>query len=459
MTYLQAHQHLIRSQLSINTSLAFCITITTVGLVSDREMVSSRLMGLLGWGALLSFICILQLASANEAALPECNFPAVYAFGDSLTDNGNAIAAFPDQFANAELDPNGVEFPMHAADRYSDGKLVVDFLAFGVRQKPIYPVLRGTAGDFTFGTNFAASGAPARSVKVWRKDAGFSTPFSLDVQQQWFERYKVRVWFYESPIFNPNGRIWQSLPKLATVNESLFLVWSGYQDYFSGLYDKTLTPKQTLKIVPDVVEAIANHLTKMVTPVSYTPPASKTLIMPTASTILVVNLPPLGCVPAMLTLYGGPHAKYDSHGCLSDLNKITREHNELLAKKVDELRAKHPDVKLLYGDAHSVYTDILKDPKKYNVTSPLKACCGVGGAYNFNKEVTCGHTGMFENKVVNLTVAPPCPNPAAHISWDGIHTSNTFNKAAVTAFLTGEHITPKGGLGCSPDFSHWDLRN
>lgn len=48
----------------------------------------------------------------------------------------------------------------------------------------------------------------------------------------------------------------QSLPKLATFNESLFVVYAGYQDYFFSLYDKTLTVSQTKKIVPDVIKAI-----------------------------------------------------------------------------------------------------------------------------------------------------------------------------------------------------------
>jgi hypothetical protein len=73
-------------------------------------------------------------------------------------------------------------------------------------------VLRGTAGDFTFGTNFAAYGAPARTVKVWYKDDDFSVPFSLDVQHQWSERYKIRVWFYESPVFNPPSSECSSSP-------------------------------------------------------------------------------------------------------------------------------------------------------------------------------------------------------------------------------------------------------
>lgn len=64
----------------------------------------------------------------SSAQLPNCSYPAVFAFGDSLSDTGNSIAAFPEKFANAEQDPNGVLFPMHAADRFTDGKLLLDFL-------------------------------------------------------------------------------------------------------------------------------------------------------------------------------------------------------------------------------------------------------------------------------------------------------------------------------------------
>jgi alpha-L-fucosidase len=403
-------------------------------------------------GALLLLHC---LASTAAQALPNCSFPAVYAFGDSLTDVGNAIAAFPEKFAHSELDPYGVEFPMHPADRFTDGKLFIDFLAFGVRRRPIYPVLRGTGSDFTYGTNFAASGSSARNVTYWSKDSGFYTPFSLDVQMKWRSRYQERLWFYENA--NP-GIVVQKLPFLNQTSESLYLVYAGYQDYFFSLYDSILTPRQTLTIVPDVVQSISNLIEKLFTVQSFNPPPTNMRVdLPIANEILVANLPPLGCMPAMLTQFQSATASYDSHGCLTELNRITSAHNELLGTTVVALRAKYPDAKIYYGDIHGVYTDILKDPLSYNVTSPLKACCGVGGAYNFNKAVQCSYTGLVGNEFVNLTAAP-CANRAAHLSWDGIHTSNTFNKAAVTAFLTGQHITPEGGLNCSPDFTFWDSR-
>lgn len=79
------------------------------------------------WGCFLLLVTTFCEMS-NVTALPNCSFPAVYSFGDSLTDNGNAIAALPDQFALSESNPYGLLFPHHAADRYCDGRLLVDYI-------------------------------------------------------------------------------------------------------------------------------------------------------------------------------------------------------------------------------------------------------------------------------------------------------------------------------------------
>ena len=52
----------------------------------------------------------------------------------------------------------------------------------------------------------------------------------------------------------------QSLPTYESFNQSLFMVWAGYQDYFFDLYDGKLTPRQSLDTVPDVVTAITTAL-------------------------------------------------------------------------------------------------------------------------------------------------------------------------------------------------------
>lgn len=100
--------------------------------------------------------------------------------------------------------------------------------------------------------------------------------------------------------------------------------------------------------------------------------------LPIANDILVANLPPLGCMPAMLTQFQSATASYDSHGCLTELNRITSAHNELLGTTVVALRAKYPDAKIYYGDIHGVYTDILKDPLSYS--KRLSSPCSVSSS-------------------------------------------------------------------------------
>ena len=77
-------------------------------------------------------------------------------------------------------------------------------------------------------------------------------------------------------------------------------------------------------------------------------------------------MPPLGCIPAMLTMFPGTADKYDGHGCLKALNEITAKHNLLLGESIASMRPLYPDAKLFYGDLHGVYTDILKSPAKYS---------------------------------------------------------------------------------------------
>lgn len=86
--------------------------------------------------ALVAALCVFAVMQVTvaQSGLPLCAYPGIFAFGDSLSDTGNSIAAFPEQFANAELDPNGQQFPMHAADRFTDGKLLLDFLGKFIAQ-------------------------------------------------------------------------------------------------------------------------------------------------------------------------------------------------------------------------------------------------------------------------------------------------------------------------------------
>ena len=91
-------------------------------------MDSMKRSGVLSWAVLAVLVSCLHMIPVAES-LQNCSiYSAIYTFGDSLSDVGNSIAAFPDRYAHAEVLPNGYIFPEHAADRLCDGKLLTDFM-------------------------------------------------------------------------------------------------------------------------------------------------------------------------------------------------------------------------------------------------------------------------------------------------------------------------------------------
>jgi hypothetical protein len=81
---------------------------------------------------------------------------------------------------------------------------------------------------------------------------------------------------------------------------------------------------------------------------------------------MIVNLPPLGCLPALLTLYPEKDSKrYDAYGCLDALNNISKTHNALLESRVDDLRTNYTNATFYLADYYNVYRDVLKSPAQY----------------------------------------------------------------------------------------------
>ncbi|OMO92509.1 Lipase, GDSL [Corchorus olitorius] len=95
-----------------------------------------------------------------------------------------------------------------------------------------------------------------------------------------------------------------------------------------------------------------------------------------------------------------------------DLNNLSIYHNTHLKKALETLRKEHPNVIIVYGDIYEAYNWILSDAKilGFDAESIQRACCGIGGDYNFNITKMCGVSGV-----------PVCSNPDKSLSWDGAH--------------------------------------
>ncbi|KAJ0537365.1 putative alpha-L-fucosidase [Helianthus annuus] len=83
---------------------------------------------------LLVYVTLLLLP-VSILSLPECNFPAVFNFGDSNSDTGALVAMFGQAAARP---PNGETFFGSPAGRVCDGRLLIDFI--GTYSEYIYVV-------------------------------------------------------------------------------------------------------------------------------------------------------------------------------------------------------------------------------------------------------------------------------------------------------------------------------
>ncbi|XVF53242.1 hypothetical protein PTKIN_Ptkin05aG0084000 [Pterospermum kingtungense] len=103
---------------------------------------------------------------------------------------------------------------------------------------------------------------------------------------------------------------------------------------------------------------------------------------------------------------------YDRFHRLKDLNTLSIHHNNLLKQAIKELRQEFPNIIIVYGDYYNAYMELLRKVKLlgFDTKSTQKACCGIGGDYNFNLTKLCGAPGV-----------PVCPNPDQYLSWGGIH--------------------------------------
>ncbi|WVZ58793.1 hypothetical protein U9M48_009023 [Paspalum notatum var. saurae] len=322
-------------------------------------------------------------------------YSRVFAFGNSLTDTGNA-AVFPVTAGGPfTMPPYGETFFGHPSGRASNGRLIVDFLVEGLKVPQPTPYLTGrTAADFLNGTNFAVGGATALDPAFLASKGIMSfVPISLSNETSWFENV-VRL--LKSSDYDQHRK---------TMASSVFYVGEiGVNDYFFALSNNSVNVAASL--VPHIVGAIRSSLTIM--------------IAAGARTVAVSGMLPIGCEPQQLALFPGGPGDYDpATGCIARFNELAELHNLALKRMLGELRLAYPGRSLLYADIYRPVVSAVASPASYGFgDTPLAACCGGGGGpYNFNFSTFCGTPG-----------STACADPSKFVSWDGIHFTEAANR-------------------------------
>lgn len=79
----------------------------------------------------LFWLCILLLLHFSVRACSQPQVPGFFIFGDSLVDNGNNNGMLT--LARANYRPYGIDFPLGATGRFTNGRTYVDAIGKSTR--------------------------------------------------------------------------------------------------------------------------------------------------------------------------------------------------------------------------------------------------------------------------------------------------------------------------------------
>ncbi|XVF36906.1 hypothetical protein REPUB_Repub19eG0099100 [Reevesia pubescens] len=337
--------------------------------------------------ALLFFMLVLlshaSILNPIVYALNNCDFPAIFNLGDSNSDTGGyASAFFP------PTSPYGDTYFHMPARRFSDGRLIIDFIASTIR-------------------------LPDMIIP----NGGFS-PFYLDLQYSQFVQFKNR-----SQIIREQGGLLASLmPKEEYFPKALYTFDIGQNDLGEGFF-ANLTIAEVNASVPDMVNKFSANI--------------RNIYSLGARSFWVHNTGPIGCLPYVFTAFAS--AEKDSAGCLKPHNEVAQYFNLKLKEAVTQLRNEFPSAAFTYVDIYSVKYSLFVEPQKHGFELPLVTCCGYGGQYNYNSEAPCG--GTITVNGTNIFVGS-CEHPSVRVVWDGIHYTEAANKFVFDQISTGSFSDP-----------------
>ncbi|KAL3512614.1 hypothetical protein ACH5RR_025331 [Cinchona calisaya] len=344
--------------------------------------------------------------STKTTIPPNPPFKHIYAFGDSYTDTGNTNSSTgPNAFLYVSNSPYGQTFFHHPTNRYSDGRLVIDFLAQQLFLPFLPPYLSKTADEY--GVNFAVAGSTAiiRSFFVKNNLTLNITPQSLQTQLIWFNKILESKGCKES----------STTPKECKAVFDDSLIWVG--EIGANDYAYTLGSSVTSTTIQKLAIGSATRFLEAI-------------LSKGAKYIVVQGLPATGCLTLAMAL--AAENDRDTLGCVASSNKQSHDHNTILQAKLNDFKKQFPNAMIVYADFWNSYVSVVKNPKKYGIKDLFNACCGASsGSYNLDLLKTCGSP-----------MATSCPNPSQYINWDGVHLTEAMYKAVADLMLKGNFSQP-----------------
>ncbi|XP_059646774.1 GDSL esterase/lipase At5g03820-like [Cornus florida] len=316
--------------------------------------------------------------------------PALCIFGDSVVDAGNNNNL--NTLVKANFPPYGRDFVTHKpTGRFCNGKLATDFTAeyLGFTSYPPPYLSQDAKGNSLLtGVNFAsaASGYYDRTAQLYRS-------ISLSQQVAYYKEY-------QSKVVRMVGRDRAN----AIFSGAIHLLSAGSSDFIQNYY---INPFLNRAYSPDQFSDILIR--------SYTT-FVQNLYGLGVRKIGVTNLPPTGCLPAAITLFGS-----GINQCVPRLNGDAFSFNNKLNSTSQDLVSKLPGLKLVVFDIYQPLMDMITKPTDNGFFESRRACCG---------------TGTIETSLLcNSRSIGTCSNATEYVFWDGFHPSEAANQVLAQDLL------------------------
>ncbi|XP_058081026.1 GDSL esterase/lipase At3g26430-like [Magnolia sinica] len=359
---------------------------------------------------LLSAIIISNPTLASNG----CDFPAIFNFGDSNSDTGGLSASIMET-----LSPFGMTFFKRPAGRFSDGRLIIDFIAQSIGLPFLHAYLDSLRANFSNGANFATAASTIRLPNTTIFQGGVS-PFSLDVQWWQFTQFKSR----SQLDYNQEGVFKELVPKKDYFSRALYTFDIGQND-LTAVNFLNMTKEE----VATGITAILSDFTAVV----------KNVYGEGARSFWIHNTGPIGCLAYVLDPTPFTDAQIDDAGCAIPWNELAQHFNKKLNETIVQLRMDLPLAAFTYVDVYSVKYTLFSKAEKLGFKHPLIVCCGRGGKYNYSSSSRCGSTVVVNG---TASIVGACNDPSVRINWDGVHYTEAANKWVFDQIVDGAFSDP-----------------
>ncbi|KAL8030733.1 hypothetical protein ABFX02_14G304800 [Erythranthe guttata] len=320
---------------------------------------------------------------------PNTTVPAIFAFGDSIVDQGNNNGI--NTLIRCNFPPYGKDFRDGIpTGRFGNGKTPPDLIAeeLGIKELiPAYLDPNLKPQDLPTGVSFASGGS---GFDPQTPQLASVTPLSTQLEQ--FKEYivKLKVAIGEQSTNN-------------ILSNSLYLVVAGSDDLANTYF--TIGFRRSQYDISSYADLLVSSASTFI----------QELYKLGARRIGVFGIPPIGCLPAQRSLAGG-----SGRMCVEEYNKAAILVNSKLSPTLDSLTATLPQSRIVYIDIYNPLLNLIQYPQNYGFEVSDRGCCG---------------TGNLEVVVLCNKYSGTCGDDSKYVFWDSYHPTEKAYKVLVDQVL------------------------